>query len=139
MVLIGGIGKYHAKYEDLEILEDSTHELMINDPQAYSYYSTYRILHYLSMVSRIYVKHIKINWILNDTGYLYLHDIFELETTDISLLTLKYRMPPKVENLELYRDAKNFSIIYKQLQYSRNLKRIKAREDISTLNMAKPT
>jgi hypothetical protein len=38
---------------------------------------TYKIVHYLAMVSRIYVKHIKINWVLNDLEMVYIQNVFE--------------------------------------------------------------
>lgn len=47
-------------------------------PEEYALYSTYRIIHYLAMVSRIYVSHLKINWVLNDIGSLYVQNIFEI-------------------------------------------------------------
>ena len=39
---------------------------------------TYKIVHYLSMTSRIYIDHIKIKWIMNDLGNIYLQEIMEL-------------------------------------------------------------
>ena len=48
---------------------------MSEDPKKYIKLMTYKISHYLSMVSRIYVKHIKINWILNDIDQVYLQNI----------------------------------------------------------------
>ena len=74
--MIGGIGKYSEKYEDLEVLEDSAYELMKHSPELYAYYSSYRIIHYLAMVSRVYIKHLKMNWVLNDIGAVYMHDVF---------------------------------------------------------------
>ena len=68
---------------------------MKNDINAYIHYMTYKIIHFLAMVSRIYVKHIKINWVLNDLNMVYLQSIFEFETTEICLRTIKYRLPPK--------------------------------------------
>ena len=48
---------------------------MSEDPKKYIRLMTYKIVHYLGMVSRIYVKHIKINWILNDIDQIYLQNI----------------------------------------------------------------
>ena len=36
---------------------------------------TYKIVHYLAMVSRIYVKQIKLNWVLNDMNAMYLQNV----------------------------------------------------------------
>ena len=49
---------------------------MKNDIENYILYLTYKIVHYLAMVSRIYVKHIKINWIRNDLDMIYMQNIF---------------------------------------------------------------
>lgn len=38
---------------------------------------TYKIINYLSMVSRIYVRQIKINWIVNEINNVYIQDIFD--------------------------------------------------------------
>ena len=84
LVLIGGINKYSDRYKDLEELEDNDLEMMKNQPDDYVIYSTYRIVHYLAMVSRIYVKKININWILNDMGVLYIQNVFDVEITDVS-------------------------------------------------------
>lgn len=50
---------------------------MKTNVQDYIDYTTYRIVHYLAMVSRIYVKHIKINWVLNDINMVYFQNVFE--------------------------------------------------------------
>jgi hypothetical protein len=47
-------------------------ELMLNNPNLYVNYMTYKIANYLAMVCRIYVTHLKIKWILNDIGNIYL-------------------------------------------------------------------
>jgi len=39
---------------------------------------TYKIVHFLAMASRIYVEHIKIKWIANDLGNIYLQEIMEV-------------------------------------------------------------
>jgi hypothetical protein len=49
---------------------------MKSDIDSYILYVTYQIVHYLAMVARIYVKHIKINWVLNDLEMIYLQNIF---------------------------------------------------------------
>ena len=48
------------------------HELMLQTPQKYVDLMTYKIVHYLNMTSRIYIDHIKIKWIINDLGNIYL-------------------------------------------------------------------
>lgn len=49
---------------------------MRSDVETYIQYMTYKIVHYLAMVSRIYVKHIKINWVLNDMEMVYIQNVF---------------------------------------------------------------
>ena len=68
---------------------------MKSSPQNFANLMTYKIVHYLNMVARIYIKHIKINWILNDLEQLYLQSIAEFETFDVSVNSLKYQLPPK--------------------------------------------
>jgi hypothetical protein len=36
---------------------------------------TYKIVHFLSMVSNINIRHIKIKWIINDIDTIYLQEI----------------------------------------------------------------
>ena len=43
----------------------------------YCKFLTYQIVHYLAMVSRVFVKHIKINWVLNDLGFVYFQSLTE--------------------------------------------------------------
>lgn len=95
---------------------------MLASPELYAYYTSYRIVHYLAMVSRFYIKHLKMNWLLNDNGFVYLQDIFECETTEVSLRILKFRLPPREQNLEFYKDSTAFTAIYKQLQRDKEKK-----------------
>jgi hypothetical protein len=46
--------------------------MMLQRPQDYVNLMTYKIVHYLNMTSRIYIDHIKIKWIMNDLGNIYL-------------------------------------------------------------------
>lgn len=75
MVLVDAIGKYNSDYQDLEVFEDLTLEIMKNDVPIYCKLMTYKIVHYLSMIARIFVTHIKINWVVNDIGLVYLQKI----------------------------------------------------------------
>jgi hypothetical protein len=49
---------------------------MRNNINKYVLYMTYSIVHYLAMVAFIYVKHVKINWVLSDLGMAYIQSIF---------------------------------------------------------------
>ncbi len=42
------------------------------NPNSYAKLITYQIVHFLSMASKIYIRHIKIKWIINDIDNLYL-------------------------------------------------------------------
>ena len=79
------------------------------------------------MVSRIFIKHIKINWVLNDLGFVYLHNIIEYETSQISCRTLRYHLPPKEDSMVFYKDSKEFLTLYKQMKMLREHKRNKIR------------
>lgn len=56
---------------------------------------TYKIVHYLNMTSRIFIDHIKIKWIMNDIGNIYLQEVMEFAASDIPKRLIKYRLPPK--------------------------------------------
>jgi hypothetical protein len=56
---------------------------------------TYMVVHYLSMTSRIYIDHIKIKWIMNDIGNIYMQEIMEFEMSEIPKRLIKFRLPPK--------------------------------------------
>lgn len=47
------------------------------NPPMYAKLMTYQIVHFLSMASSIYIRHIKIKWIINDIENLYLQEIIE--------------------------------------------------------------
>ncbi len=72
MVLIGGIGKYDHQYQELDNFQDSTDQLMKESPEQYAQLMTYKIIHFLSMVANVYIRHIKIRWIINDIANVYL-------------------------------------------------------------------
>lgn len=78
MVLLGGINRFDDDYKEIETLEEITVDLMQNNPKEYADLMTYKIVHYLAMASRIYVTHIKLKWILNDIGNVYLQEIMEI-------------------------------------------------------------
>jgi hypothetical protein len=56
---------------------------------------TYKIVHYLNMTSRIYIDRLKIRWIMNDLGTIYLQEIMEFEMSEVPRRLIRYRMPPK--------------------------------------------
>ena len=45
---------------------------MLTDYSQYVNFMTYKIVNYLAMIAHIYINHIKIKWILNDIGSVYL-------------------------------------------------------------------
>lgn len=53
---------------------------MFKNHKEYVDLMTYKIVHYLAMANRIYVNHIKLKWILNDIGTIYLQEILEMST-----------------------------------------------------------
>lgn len=76
--------------------------MMVSEPRQYVQLMTYKIVHYLSMTSRIYIDHIKIKWIMNDIGHVYLQEVMEFAYSDVPRRLIKYRLPPKDEALEFY-------------------------------------
>jgi hypothetical protein len=77
MVLIGGLHKYQEGYIDIDSIEEITHELMLKRPKEYVELMTYKIVHYLNMTSRMYIDHLKLKWIMNDLGNIYLQEVME--------------------------------------------------------------
>ena len=71
------------------------HEMMILSPREYVKLMTYKIIHYLNMTSRVYIEHIKIKWITNDIGNIYLQEIMEFSSGDVPWKLIIYRLPPK--------------------------------------------
>ena len=55
---------------------------------------TYKLIHFLSMVANIYIRHIKIKWIINDIDTVYLQEIIEFATDEVSKRTIRYKLPP---------------------------------------------
>ena len=55
---------------------------------------TYKLIHFLSMVANIYIRHIKIKWIINDIDTVYLQEIIEFATYEVSKRTIRYKLPP---------------------------------------------
>lgn len=51
---------------------------MLTDQTKYVNFMTYKIANYLAMVSNIYISHLKIKWILNDIGSIYLQEVMEI-------------------------------------------------------------
>lgn len=49
--------------------------MMKLNPSLYALYMTYQIVHYLAMASKIYIRHLKIKWIINDIDNIYLQEI----------------------------------------------------------------
>lgn len=95
MVLIGGLHKYQEGYMDLDTIEEISHDLMQKHPKEYVRLMTYKIVHYLNMTSRIYIDHMKIKWIMNDLGNIYLQEIMEFEMSEVPRRLIKFRLPPK--------------------------------------------
>ena len=67
--------KYEEGWSDIEHIEEVDLELMLHKPKEYVELMTYKMVHYLAMTSSIYVDHIKIKWIINDIGNIYLQEI----------------------------------------------------------------
>ena len=47
------------------------------------------------MAARIYVKHLKLEWVLNDIDLVYLQKVHIFDTLQIPMKPLKFRLPPK--------------------------------------------
>jgi hypothetical protein len=105
---------------------------MLSQHKEYADLMTYKIVHYLAMASRIYVTHIKLKWILNDIGNIYLQEIMEIELTDLPPRIIKFRLPGKDESLDFYKANNNFVDIYKDMKKRKAINTLIIRKDIDT-------
>lgn len=94
---------------------------------------TYKTVHYLAMASRIYVNHIKIKWIINDIGTIYLQQIMQCKISENPRRIIKYKLPKAEENADFYSDkSNNFLDMYKDLKRRRVLNTLIIKKDIDT-------
>jgi len=75
---------------------------MLNEPKRYVDMMTYKIVHYLAMASRIYVTHLKIKWIINDVGTIYLQEVMECSISEIPRRIIRFKLPKKDESVDFY-------------------------------------
>ena len=66
---------------------------MLISPHDYIKLITYQIVHYLAMVSNIYIKRIKIKWVANDIGQHYIQQILDYQTKETADRLIKFRLP----------------------------------------------
>lgn len=131
MVLLGAVNRYDEDYKDIETLEELSVDLMLASPKEYVQFMTYKIVHYLSMASRIYMIHIKAKWILNDIGTIYLQEIMEMETSELPHRLVKYRLPLKDDSLDFY-NSNNFVDIYKDMKRRKAINTLIIKKDIDS-------
>lgn len=94
---------------------------------------TYKIVHYLAMASRIYVNHIKIKWIINDIGTIYLQEIMECKISEVPRRIIKYKLPKAHENDDFYSEKSNhFLDMYKDLKKRRVLNTLIIKKDVDS-------
>lgn len=77
---------------------------------------TLKMVHYLGMTCNIYIEHIKLKWIINDIGTVYLQEILELQISEIPNRLIRFRLPPKDEPVEYFHDAHHFGDMYKEMR-----------------------
>lgn len=105
-------------------------ELMIEQPKEYAQLMTYKIVHYLAMAARIYINHLKIKWIVNDVGTVYLQEILECATSEIPRRMVKYHLPRQDESLDLYDHSENFVKVFKDMKRRRALNTLIIKKEI---------
>lgn len=131
MVLLGAINKYDDDYKDIETLEEFSIDLMVSDGKAYAQLMTYKIVHYLAMASRLYITHLKIKWILNDIGNIYLQEIMEMEVAELAPRIIRYRLPIKDDSLDFY-NTNNFVDIYKDMRKRKAINTLIIKKDLDS-------
>ena len=132
MVLLGGLTKYDQGYKDLDMIEEVDFDLMMDSPKDYVELMTYKIVHYLAMASRIYVARLKIKWIINDLGTIYLQEIMELVTTEIPRRVIRFRLPKNEEQLDFYSQGGNFIDVYKDMRKRKALNTLIIKKDVDS-------
>ena len=73
------------------------------------------MIHFLSMAANVYVRHIKIKWIINDIDTVYLQEIIEFDVDDISKRSIRYKLPPHSELHNFYQDANFFVEVHREM------------------------
>lgn len=104
---------------------------MLANPKSYTELMTYKIVHYLAMASRIYITHIKLKWILNDIGNVYLQEIMEIQFTDQPPRIIKFRLPLKDDSIDFY-NTNNFVDLYKDMKKRKAINTLIIKKDIDS-------
>ena len=92
---------------------------------------TYKIVHYLAMASRIYINHIKIKWIINDIGTIYMQQIMQCKISEHPRRIIKFKLAKAEQNGNFYSDkSNNFLDMYKDLKRRRVLNTLIIKKDI---------
>jgi hypothetical protein len=92
---------------------------MKSNPQRYALLMTYQIVHFLSMAANMYIRHIKIKWLINDIENIYLQEIIEFDTDEISKRIIRYKMPPISDTQNFYNDSDFFVQVHKEMKKKR--------------------
>lgn len=129
MVLLGAVNRYDEDYRDIETLEELSVDLMLASPSEYVQFMTHKIVHFLAMASRVYLMHLKVKWILNDIGTVYLQEILEWETSELPHRLVKYRLPLKDDALDFY-NSNNFVDIYRDMRRRKAINTLIIRKDL---------
>lgn len=83
------------------------------------------------MASRIYITHIKLKWILNDIGNVYLQEIMEIQFTDQPPRIIKFRLPLKDDSIDFY-NTNNFVDLYKDMKKRKAINTLIIKKDIDS-------
>ena len=103
---------------------------MVNQPKEYIQLMTYKIIHYLAMASRIYLTRLKLKWIVNDLGAIYIQEIMECLTSELPKRMIRYRLPRKDDSADFYSGNGNFIEIYRDMKKRRALNTLIIKKDI---------
>ena len=105
---------------------------MLNEPKKYVELMTYKIVHYLAMAARIYVSRLKIKWIVNDIGAVYLQEMMECVTTEIPKRMIRYRLPRQEDSVDFYSNGGNFIEIYRDMKKRRALNTLIIKKEVDS-------
>ena len=103
---------------------------MVQSPNKYVEVMGNKLVHYLAMAARTYVSKLKLKWIINDIGTIYLQEVMECVVTETPKRAIKSRIPKKEESIDFYGSTGNFVEIYRDMKRRRALNTLIIKRDI---------
>jgi hypothetical protein len=108
---------------------------MQSNPQRYVELMVYKLVHYLTMAARMYVTHIKLKWIVNDIGNVYLQEVMEFATSEVPRRIVRFKLTHMEEAPDFYsNENNNFVEVYRDMKRRRALNTLIIKKDVDGRN-----